>query len=152
MDTEKLFKAIQIVIKEEVKAQMSSIKEEIRKQVLSEVKTALTKTTQKTTNLKSVVNESEDAFELANRILSTSRKETKQYSKNPLLNTILNETKVRPNFSKDDGSWGTITPDMVGYGEPAQGKQESISTGNDILDKAIARSSAVLKASKEKKG
>lgn len=150
MDTEKLFKAIQIVVKEEVKAQISSIKEEIRKQVLAEVKTALTKTSQKSTNLKSVVNESEDAFELANRILSTNRKEPKQYSKNPLLNTILNETTVRPNFSKDDGSWGTITatPDMLGI----TGKQETIETGNDILDKAIARSAAVLRASREKKG
>jgi FAD synthase len=41
MDTEKLFKAIQIVVKEEVKTQLTLIKEEIRKEVLSEVKSLL---------------------------------------------------------------------------------------------------------------
>jgi hypothetical protein len=148
MDTEKLFKAIQIVVKEEVKTQLTLIKEEIRKEVLSEVKSSISK---KTNDLKSVVKESDDAFSLANRILSSDR-EKRQYSKNPLINNVLNETAIRPNFSKDDGEWGSITPEMVGYGDPSMGRQsEQISTGNDILDKAIARSAAVLAASKDKK-
>jgi hypothetical protein len=151
MDTEKLFKAIQIVVKEEVKKQLSLIKEEIRKEVLTEIKGGIYK---KTSSLKSVVDESEDAFSLANKILSTDR-EKRQYSKNPLINNVLNETVVRSNFSKDDGEWGTITPEMVGYGDPSIGRQSSVSepvsTGNDILDKAIARSAAVLAASKDKR-
>ena len=38
MDTNKLFKAIQIVVKEEVKKQTSAIKEEVRKEILAEIK------------------------------------------------------------------------------------------------------------------
>jgi hypothetical protein len=64
---------------------------------------------------------------------------------------------VRPNFSRTDGEYGTLTPEMIGYGNPQMGMQPQysnpsapISTGNDILDKAIARSAAVLKASKDK--
>jgi hypothetical protein len=46
---------------------------------------------------------------------------------------------------------------MIGYGNPQIGMQQQyvntsapISTGNDILDKAIARSAKVLAASKDK--
>lgn len=148
MDTEKLFKAIQIVVKEEVKKQLNTIKEEVRKEVLAEIKGSVSK---RSTSLKSVVDESEDAFSLANKILSNDR-DKRQYSKNPLINNILNETAVRPNFSKDDGEWGTLNPEMIGYGSSFVTKQsEPVSTGNDILDKAIARSAAVLAASKDKK-
>lgn len=151
MDTEKLFKAIQIVVKEEVKKQISTIKEEVRKEILSEIRNTTPKK-----SLKSVVSDDEDAFQLAERILAKDR-ETKTYSKNPLINQLLNETAVKPGFSRTDGEWGTITPEMVGYGDVRMGYQsptaQSVpSTGNDLIDKAIARSAAVLKASKEKKG
>jgi hypothetical protein len=151
MDTEKLFKAIQIVVKEEVKKQLSLIKEEIRKEIISEIK----KTTPKK-SLKSMVSGDEDAFQLAERILAQDR-DGKQYSKNPMINQLLNETAIRPGFSRTDGDWGTITPEMVGYGDVRAGYQSQTaqslpSTGNDLIDKAIARSAAVLKASKEKKG
>ena len=92
-----------------------------------------------------------DAFDLANKILSADR-EQKQYSKNPMLNQILQETSVRPSFSKDDGSWGTINAsNMMEYNSISSSPNVE-STGNDILDRAIAKSAAVLKASKEKKG
>ena len=149
MDTEKLFKAIQIVVKEEIKKQLSLIKEEIRKEIISEIK----KTTPKK-SLKSMVSGDEDAFQLAERILAQDR-DGKQYSKNPMINQLLNETAIRPGFSRTDGDWGTITPEMVGYGDVRAGYQSQTaqslpSTGNDLIDKAIARSAAVLKASKDK--
>jgi hypothetical protein len=156
MDTNKLFKAIQIIVQEEVKKEISLIKEEIRKEVLIEVKK--TQPNVKTTNssLKTLVEESADPFDLANKILSRDREE-KKYTNNPLLNQVLNETAIRPNFSRTDGEYGTITPEMIGYGNPQMGMQPQysnpsapISTGNDILDKAIARSAKVLAASKEK--
>jgi hypothetical protein len=154
MDTNKLFKAIQIIVQEEVKKEISLIKEEIRKEVLAEVKK--TQPVKQQSSLKSLVEESADPFDLANKILSRDR-EDKQYSSNPLLNQVLNETSVRPNFSRTDGDYGTITPDMIGYGNPQMGMQPQyanpsapISTGNDILDKAIARSAKVLAASKDK--
>jgi hypothetical protein len=148
MDTDKLFKAIQIVVKEEVKKQLSTIKEQIRKEVLAEIKVSKP---QKTNSLANAVEKSVDAFDLANKILSADR-EQKQYSKNPMLNQILQETSVRPSFSKDDGSWGTINAsNMMEYNSISSSPNVE-STGNDILDRAIAKSAAVLKASKEKKG
>jgi hypothetical protein len=60
---------------------------------------------------------------------------------------------MRANFSRTDGEWGTITPDMIGYGNPQMGMQspmDSVSTGNELIDKAIARSAKVLAASKDK--
>jgi hypothetical protein len=163
MDTNKLFKAIQIIVQEEVKKEISSIKEEIRKEVLAEVKK--TQPVKQQSSLKSLVEESADPFDLANKILSRDREsqpEQKTYTKNSMLNQVLNETAmagIRPNYSMDDGGWGTLTPEMVGYGDPQMGYQPTnqyaapsapISTGNDILDKAIARSAKVLAASKDK--
>jgi hypothetical protein len=163
MDTNKLFKAIQIIVQEEVKKEISLIKEEIRKEVLAEVKK--TQPVKQQSSLKSLVEESADPFDLANKILSRDREsqpEQKTYVKNPMLNQVLNETAmagIRPNYSMDDGGWGTLTPEMVGYGDPQMGYQSNnqyatpstpISTGNDILDKAIARSAKVLAASKDK--
>jgi hypothetical protein len=163
MDTNKLFKAIQIIVQEEVKKEISLIKEEIRKEVLAEVKR--TQPVKQQSSLKSLVEESADPFDLANKILSRDREsqpEQKTYTKNSMLNQVLNETAmagIRPNYSMDDGGWGTLTPEMVGYGDPQMGYQPTnqyaapsapISTGNDILDKAIARSAKVLAASKDK--
>jgi hypothetical protein len=154
MDTNKLFKAIQIIVQEEVKKEISLIKEEIRKEVLAEVKQS--QPVKQQSSLKSLVEESADPFDLANKILNRDR-EDKQYSSNPLLNQVLNETSIRPNFSRTDGEYGTMTPDMIGYGNPQMSMQPQyanpsapISTGNDILDKAIARSAKVLAASKDK--
>lgn len=149
MNTEKLFKAIQIVVKEEVKKQTSVIKEEVRKEILAELKKS---------NVKQPISEKkvDNPFDRALALLEEDREvEQKQYSRNPTLNQILNETAVRPNFSRTDGEYGTITPEMIGYGDPRMGFQNPTNqsmpvTGNDILDKAIARSAAVLKASKDK--
>lgn len=156
MDTNKLFKAIQIIVQEEVKKEISLIKEEIRKEVLAEVKKSQPALKSTTSTLKTLVEESADPFDLANKILNSDR-EDRHYSSNPLLNQVLNETAIRPNFSRTDGEYGTITPEMIGYGNPQMGMQAGytnpsapISTGNDILDKAIARSAKVLAASKDK--
>lgn len=156
MDTNKLFKAIQIIVQEEVKKEISLIKEEIRKEVLAEVKKSQPVAKSNTPSLMNLVEESTDPFDLADKILNRDREE-KTLSRNPLLNQVLNETMVRPNFSRTDGDYGTITPEMIGYGNPQMGMQPQyanpsapISTGNDILDKAIARSAKVLAASKDK--
>lgn len=148
MDTNKLFKAIQIVVKEEVKKQTSLIKEEVRREILAELKKS---------NIQKPIVERKvsNPFDNALAMLEEDREiEQKQYSKNPTLNQILNETSIRPNFSRTDGEWGTISPEMIGYGNMSMGEQPSSqslpTTGNDLIDKAIARSAAVLKASKDK--
>jgi hypothetical protein len=151
MDTNKLFKAIQIIVKEEVKKETAAIKEQVRKEILAEMKKT-------TLQPKQMVQKTHDPFEKALSMLDEEREvEQKTYSKNPVLNQILSETAVRPNFSRDDNEWGTITPDMIGYGNPQMGFQSPMEsaqtqlTGNDLIDKAIARSAAVLKASKERR-
>lgn len=148
MDTNKLFKAIQLVVKEEVKKQTAEIKEQVRKEILAEIKKA---------NIKPTVVEKkiDNPFDRALAMLEEDRQvEERQYTKNPTLNQILNETAVRPNFSRTDGEWGSITPDMIGYGDARMGFQNQStpmpSTGNDLIDKAIARSAKVLAASKDK--
>jgi hypothetical protein len=147
MDTNKLFKAIQIIVKEEVKKETAAIKEQVRKEILSEMKKT-------TTQPKQMVQKTQDPFERALSMLDEERHtEEKVYTQNPVLNQILNETSMRANFSRTDGEWGTITPDMIGYGNPQMGMQspiDSVSTGNELIDKAIARSAKVLAASKDK--
>jgi hypothetical protein len=147
MDTNKLFKAIQIIVKEEVKKETAAIKEQVRKEILAEMK----KTTPQP---KQMVQKTQDPFERALSMLDEERHtEEKVYTQNPVLNQILNETSIRANFSRTDGEWGTITPDMIGYGNPQMGMQspmDSVSTGNELIDKAIARSAKVLAASKDK--
>jgi hypothetical protein len=147
MDTNKLFKAIQIIVKEEVKKETAAIKEQVRKEILAEMK----KTTPQP---KQMVQKTQDPFERALSMLDEERHtEEKVYTQNPVLNQILNETSMRANFSRTDGEWGTITPDMIGYGNPQMGMQspmDSVSTGNELIDKAIARSAKVLAASKDK--
>ncbi len=147
MDTNKLFKAIQIIVKEEVKKETAAIKEQVRKEILAEMK----KTTPQP---KQMVQKTQDPFERALSMLDEERHtEEKVYTQNPVLNQILNETSMRTNFSRTDGEWGTITPDMIGYGNPQMGMQspmDSVSTGNELIDKAIARSAKVLAASKDK--
>lgn len=149
MDTAKLFKAIQLVVAEEVKKQIGGMKDQIRKEILAEMKSTPKSTK---TTLKDVVNETDDPFELAQKILSSDRKsqETRQFTKNPLINDILNETVVRPNFSKDDGGWGTLPTSRV-FGGGADSQNSVPKTGIDSIDAAIARSAKVLAASKDKK-
>ena len=68
MDTNKLFKAIQIIVQEEVKKEISLIKEEIRKEVLAEIKKS--QPVKQQSSLKSLVEESADPFDLADKILN----------------------------------------------------------------------------------
>ena len=149
MDTNKLFKAIQIIVKEEVKKETSAIKEQVRKEILAELKKSNAQTPIMETKI-------ENPFDRALAMLEEDREiEQKQYSKNPTLNQILNETAIRPGFSRTDGDWGTITPEMIGYGNPQMGYANPMqsampTTGNDLIDKAIARSAKVLAASKDK--
>ena len=149
MDTNKLFKAIQIIVKEEVKKETSAIKEQVRKEILAELKKSNAQTPIMETKI-------ENPFDRALAMLEEDREiEQKQYSKNPTLNQILNETAIRPGFSRTDGDWGTITPEMIGYGNPQMGYANPAqtampTTGNDLIDKAIARSAKVLAASKDK--
>ncbi len=145
MNTDKLLKAIQILVQEEVKQQLPAlIKEGVRaemKKMMAEGK---------------VVKPKSEGLSMAKAILGDEPKENKQktYSKNPMINQILNETR---NAVSTDSGYRTVsfgTSDMgsvigrtaiaekMGYGDFAGGAQKTglgVQTGNESLDKALNR-------------
>lgn len=99
MNTDKLLKAIRILIKEELKQQLPKlIKEVVKKEVklaenrlLKEVK----KTTKKSSHSVNETIDTTDPFERAEQALQSHREEEKKFSKDPMINKILNETATQ---------------------------------------------------------
>jgi hypothetical protein len=144
MNTDKLLEAIQILVKEEVKRQLPSIIKEV---VKSELKRNLSEQKQpKNTGLS-----------MAKAILGDDEPkvvEQKTYTKNPMINQILNETRAAVSndggyrtMSFGQGDMGSIIgktaiAEKMGYGEFAGGGQRTglgVQTGNESLDKALNR-------------
>jgi hypothetical protein len=145
MNTDKLLEAIQILVKEEVKKQLPIIIKEV---VKSELKKVLTEQKQpKNTGLsmaKAILGDDEPKVEI--------KKEA--YSKNPMINQILNETRAAVGsdagfrtMSFGQGDMGSIAArtaiaEKMGYGDFAKGPQSSglgVQTGVAELDKAFNR-------------
>jgi hypothetical protein len=165
MDTDKLLKAIQILIKEELKEQLPAlIKESVQKEVkrlLSEGK----KPVQKNTGLSmaKAMMEDEPIVESVEQTVVPQ----KQFSKNPMINQILNET--RGGLPQGDGGFRTMNfgqgdmgsiagrtavADKMGYGDLAKGPSPTglgVNTGVPELDKALNRDySELVKRFKKK--
>ena len=155
MNTDKLLKAIQILIKEELKEQLPAL---IKESVQKEVKRLLSEG-------KQPVKPQNVGLSMAKAILQDepmveSVAPTKQYSKNPMINQILNETVGgipqgdsgfrTMNFGQADmGSivGRTAVADKMGYGDLARGPQPTglgVQTGNEALDKALNRDYSAL--------
>jgi hypothetical protein len=165
MDTDKLLKAIQILIKEELKEQLPAlIKESVQKEVkrlLSEGK----KPVQKNTGLSMAKAMMED--ETIVESIEQKVVPQKQFSKNPMINQILNET--RGGIPQGDGGFRTMNfgqgdmgsiagrtavADKMGYGDMAKGPSPTglgVNTGVPELDKALNRDySELVKRFKKK--
>ena len=146
MNTEKLLQAIQILVKEELKQQLPAIIKEV---VKSEMKKVLAEQKQpKSTGLsmaKAILGE-----ETPKAIEAKS----KEFSKNPMINQILNETRAAVSndggfrtMSFGQGDMGSIVgrtamAEKMGYGEFAGGAQKTglgVQTGVAELDKAFNR-------------
>jgi hypothetical protein len=147
MNTDKLLQAIQILVKEELKQQLPTL---IKEAVRSEMKKVLAEQKQpKNTGLsmaKAILGEEKP------KMVETKEKE---FSKNPMINQILNETRTAAasvdggfrtmNFGQGDmGSivGRTAMAEKMGYGEFAGGGQKTglgVQTGNESLDKALNR-------------
>lgn len=144
MNTDKLLEAIQILVKEEVKKQLPIVIKEV---VKSELKKTLSEQKQpKNTGLS-----------MAKAILGDDEPqvvEQKTYTKNPLINQILNETKAAVSndggfrtMSFGQGDMGSIVgrtaiAEKMGYGDFAGGGQKTglgVQTGVAELDKAFNR-------------
>jgi hypothetical protein len=155
MDTDKLLKAIQILIKEELKEQLPAL---IKESVQTEVKRLLSE------GKKPAPKKESTGISMAKAILgdepimeSVEQKEAslKTYSKNPMINQILNET--RGGIPQGDGGYRTMSfgqgdmgsivgrtavAEKMGYGDLAKGPQPTglgVNTGNEAIDKALNR-------------
>jgi hypothetical protein len=154
MDMDKLLEAIQILIKEELKEQLPAlIKEGVKaemKKMLSEGKVAQKPQSKGISMAKAILSEEPIQESVQQKVVST-----KQFSKNPMINQILNETAMAPatgdvgfrtmNFGQGDmGSivGRTAIAEKMGYGDLAKGPQPTglgVQTGVPELDKALNR-------------
>jgi hypothetical protein len=147
MNTDKLLKAIQILVQEEVKQQLPAlIKEGVKaemKKLMAEGKVAKLKS-EGLSMAKAILGDDEPKVE--------TKKET--YSKNPMINQILNETRAAVGndggfrtMSFGQGDMGSIVgrtaiAEKMGYGDFTRGPQPTglgVQTGNESLDKALNR-------------
>jgi hypothetical protein len=166
MNTDKLLKAIQILIKEELKEQLPAlIKESVQKEVkrlLSEGKQPVQPKNTGLSMAKAMLEDEPIQESVAQKVVPT-----KQFSKNPMINQILNETAMAPaigdggfrtmNFGQGDmGSivGRTAIAEKMGYGDLAKGPSPTglgVNTGVPELDKALNRDySELVKRFKKK--
>ena len=155
MDMDKLLEAIQILVKEELKEQLPAlIKEGVKaemKKMLSETKVAQ-KPQSKGISMAKAILEDEPIQE---SVQAKQTAQVKQYSKNPMINQILNETRGgipqgdggfrTMNFGQGDMSslvGGTAIAEKMGYGDLAKGPSPTglgVNTGVPEIDKALNR-------------
>ncbi len=146
MNTDKLLKAFQILVKEEIKQQLPGlikevVKAEMKKLIAEGKQTAVKPNT---------------GLSMAKAMLDDEPKvtESKTYTKNPMINQILNETRAAVSndggyrtMSFGQGDMGSIVgrtaiAEKMGYGEFAGGGQKTglgVQTGVAELDKAFNR-------------
>ena len=154
MNTDKLLKAIQILIKEELKEQLPAL---IKESVQKEVKRLLSEGKQpvqpKNTGLSMAKAMLDD--DIIEESVSTNVSSQKQFSKNPMINKILNET--RGGLPQGDGGFRTMNfgqgdmgsivgktaiAEKMGYGDLAKGPSPTglgVNTGVAEIDKALNR-------------
>ena len=154
MNTDKLLKAIQILIKEELKEQLPAL---IKEGVKAEMKKMIAEGKQpakpKTTGLSMAKAMLDD--DIIEESVSNNLVPQKQFSKNPMINQILNET--RGGIPQGDGGFRTMNfgqgdmgsivgrtaiAEKMGYGDLAKGPQSTglgVNTGVAELDKAFNR-------------
>jgi len=154
MDTEKLLKAIQILIKEELKEQLPAlIKETVRAEMKKLIAEGKQPAKPKNTGLSMAKAMMED--DVIEESVQQKVVLQKQYSKNPMINQILNETKG--GLPQGDGGFRTMSfgqgdmgsiagrtavADKMGYGDLAKGPSPTglgVNTGVAELDKAFNR-------------
>jgi hypothetical protein len=166
MNTDKLLKAIQILIKEELKEQLPAL---IKESVQKEVKRLLSEGKQPVQPKNTGLSMAKAMMEDEPIVESIQQKEVpqKQFSKNPIINQILNETKG--GIPQGDGGFRTMNfgqgdmgsivgksaiAEKMGYGDMAKGPSPTglgVNTGVAEIDKALNRDySELVKRFKKK--
>lgn len=111
MDTKKLIKAIQLIIKEEVKKEVSKREKSLRASIIKEMKQSQPNVAEK------------DPLDVEHVFESTKAPSTpKEFTKNSMLNSILNETA-------DSGEWRSINSNGVGNGMFQSSQAQSLGGG-----------------------
>ena len=153
MNTDKLLKAIQILIKEELKEQLPAL---IKETVRAEVKKLIAEGKQPAKPQPIGLSMAKAILEDDVVMESVKEKvEQKKFSKNPMINQILNET--RGGIPQGDGGFRTMSfgqgdmgsivgktalAEKMGYGDMAKGPQPTglgVNTGVAEIDKALNR-------------
>ena len=158
MDTEKLVKAIQILIKEEIKSILPTLVKEA-------VKAETAKLLKENKELKKqlVAQQQPTTPTFMDMDVNEGVQQQKQYTKNAVINDILNQTKPfsqsgavnesvldrTMTFTTQNVPMGGMAPDLraqmaaqMGYGDFSRGPQSNglgVQTGNQALDKALNR-------------
>jgi hypothetical protein len=156
MNTDKLLKAIQILVEEEVKRQLPKVLAEMKSK--SSKKAIVEKIKSKH------IGEGVSSPSMVKAILGEAYQKPKsevQYTKNPMINQILNETKNTPAYpgaTNGFEEWpimnspiANVNPannvesirasmaQKMGYGDMASGNGLGVDTGNEVLNKAFNR-------------
>ena len=165
MDMDKLLEAIQILIKEELKEQLPAL---IKETVRAEVKKLIAEGKQPAKSQPIGLSMAKAILEDDVIIESVKEKvEQKKFSKNPMINQILNET--RGGIPQGDGGFRTMNfgqgdmgsivgktalAEKMGYGDMTKGPSPTglgVNTGVAEIDKALNRDySELVKRFKKK--
>ena len=165
MDMDKLLEAIQILIKEELKEQLPAL---IKETVRAEVKKLIAEGKQPAKSQPIGLSMAKAILEDDVVMESVKEKvEQKKFSKNPMINQILNET--RGGIPQGDGGFRTMSfgqgdmgsivgktalTEKMGYGDMAKGPSPTglgVNTGVAEIDKALNRDySELVKRFKKK--
>jgi len=164
MDTEKLTKAIQILIREELKVILPKL---IKETVKKEVQRSLNELSQPSVVENETSMPRQKSFLDEDVVSENPIKETKQYSKNPVLNEVLSQTEPFNSKQRSGGDDGfrTMNFDQSDVHTVAQrkiadqggmGSQQrtglGVNTGDENLDKALNRDYTQLVKAMDKRG
>jgi uncharacterized protein related to proFAR isomerase len=158
MNTDKLIKAIQILVKEEIKSVLPTL---VREAVKAETAKLLKENKELKKQLISQRQPTNPTF--MDMDVNEGVRQPKQYTKNSVINDILNQTKPFSQTGMNESvldrtmafttqnvpMGGGMAPDLraqmaaqMGYGDFGRGPQPSglgVQTGNESLDKALNR-------------
>ena len=165
MDTDKLVKAIQIIVKEEIKATLPKL-------VKEGVKKEMAKLLKENKQLREALKPQQPTFMDSEPMVEQQAQPQRQFSSNPVLNEVLQQTQPfnstqRQSTGEEYRTMNFTTNDVhtlgqqniaqqMGYGDmamPGQRQGLGVQTGNPAIDKALNRDySGLMKALDKKKG
>ena len=155
MDTKKLIKAIQLIIKEEVKKEVAKKEKTLRKSILKELKESQPKVVER------------DPLDVDH--IFEKKQETKSFTKNSMLNDMLNETAQGGEWRNINGGpqvfnssqaqgWGGFNQQTPSVLQTAEGGQVSTQqlqqtdAGKAVVDALTRDYSGLMKHINTKKG